>query len=88
VNAIAPGAVEVEKFLSDPAYNPKTVGGEIPLGRVGYPSDISCAVVFLASDDAAWLTGQVITIDGGTLTRLYLYAGRPIPTGHCVDEKP
>lgn len=81
VNTIAPGAVEVEKFIGDPAYDAQAVGAEIPLGRVGYPGDISAAVVFLASEDAGWLTGQVITIDGGTLARLYLYAGRPIPTG-------
>jgi NAD(P)-dependent dehydrogenase (short-subunit alcohol dehydrogenase family) len=85
VNVIAPGAVEVEKFVADPAYDRNAVGGEIPMGRVGYPRDISGAVVFLASDDAAWLTGQVITIDGGTLARLYLYAGRPIPTGHKAE---
>jgi glucose 1-dehydrogenase/3-oxoacyl-[acyl-carrier protein] reductase len=82
VNVVAPGAVEVEKFVADPAYDPQMVGREIPMGRVGYPRDISGAVVYLASEDAAWLTGQVITIDGGTTARLYLYAGRPIPTGH------
>lgn len=81
VNAIAPGAIEVERFKQDPAYDSAALGSEIPLGRVGFPNDISNAVVFLASDDAEWLTGQVISIDGGTLTRLYLYAGRQIPSG-------
>lgn len=83
VNTIAPGAVEVEKFVADPAYDREGVGREIPLGRVGYPRDVSGFVAFLASDEAAWMTGKVITIDGGTLSRLYLYAGRPIPSGHA-----
>jgi NAD(P)-dependent dehydrogenase (short-subunit alcohol dehydrogenase family) len=86
VNVVAPGAVEVEKFVADPAYDPQMVGKEIPMGRVGYPRDISGAVVFLASEDAAWITGQVITIDGGTMARLYLYAGRPMPTGHKAQS--
>ena len=81
VNGIAPGAVEVEKFVADPCYDREGINKEIPMGRVGFPRDISGAVVFLASDDAAWMTGQTIVIDGGTLSRLYLYAGRPIPSG-------
>jgi NAD(P)-dependent dehydrogenase (short-subunit alcohol dehydrogenase family) len=81
VNAVAPGAIEVEKFVNNPIYNRDALAAEIPSGRVGQPEDISGMVAFLCSDDAAWLTGQVITIDGGTLTRLYLYAGRPIPSG-------
>ena len=81
VNAIAPGAIEVEKFVSNPVYDRAALAREVPLGRVGKPEDISGVVAFLCSDDAAWLTGQVITVDGGTLTRLYLYAGRPILSG-------
>lgn len=81
VNAVAPGAIEVEKFVNDPLYDRDALAAEIPSGRVGKPEDISGMVAFLCSDDAAWLTGQVITVDGGTLTRLYLYAGRPIPSG-------
>jgi NAD(P)-dependent dehydrogenase (short-subunit alcohol dehydrogenase family) len=81
VNAVAPGAIEVERFVSNPVYDRAALAREIPLGRVGKPEDISGVVAFLCSDDASWLTGQVITVDGGTLTRLYLYAGRPIPSG-------
>jgi glucose 1-dehydrogenase/3-oxoacyl-[acyl-carrier protein] reductase len=68
VNAIAPGCVQVEKSTYDPASR----GQEIPCGRVGHPRDISAAVAFLASDETDWLTGQVITIDGGSTTRLFL----------------
>jgi len=81
VNAVAPGAIEVERFVSNPVYDRAALASEIPLGRVGKPEDIAGVVAFLCSDDASWLTGQVITVDGGTLTRLYLYAGRPIPSG-------
>jgi glucose 1-dehydrogenase/3-oxoacyl-[acyl-carrier protein] reductase len=81
VNAVAPGAIEVERFVSNPLYDPEALAEEIPARRVGKPEDVSGIVAFLCSEDAAWLTGQVITVDGGTLTRLYLYAGRPIPSG-------
>jgi len=68
VNAVAPGCVQVEKSTYDPASRSR----EIPRGRVGRPRDISTVVAFLASDAAEWLTGQVITVDGGTTTRLFL----------------
>ena len=79
INVIAPGPIEVEKFVADPAYDAAALAREIPLGRVGQPADVSAAALFLASDDAAWITGQVLTVDGGTACRLPLYAGRPIP---------
>jgi NAD(P)-dependent dehydrogenase (short-subunit alcohol dehydrogenase family) len=85
VNAVAPGAIEVERFVSNPLYDRDALAGEIPSGRVGKPEDISGMVAFLCSDDAEWLTGQVISVDGGTLTRLFLYAGRPIPSGRSGD---
>lgn len=80
VNAIAPGAVEVEKYLEHPAYDREALATEIPRGRVGLPSDVASLAAFLASDAAEWITGQCFTVDGGTRARLYLYAGRPIPS--------
>jgi 3-oxoacyl-[acyl-carrier protein] reductase len=65
VNAIAPGLVRSDmgnkllKFFGDDLV--KT----IPLGRPGEPSDIGRAAVFLASADAAWITGKILRIDGG-----------------------
>ena len=79
VNAICPGAIEVEKFLDNPSYDAAALAKEIPAGRVGRPEDISSMVAFLCSDDAEWITGQVMNIDGGTLARLSLYVGRPVP---------
>jgi len=71
VNAIAPGFVEVERSRrAIPGYDPVAVGGEIPAGRVGFPSDIAAMAAFLASDESAFLTGQVIAVDGGTTARM------------------
>ena len=41
------------------------VAAAYPLGRLGHPDDVASAVAFLASDDAAWVTGQTLTLDGG-----------------------
>ncbi len=65
VNAVAPGFIETN--MTD-ALN-ETVRAEvlkkIPLGRLGSPDDVGGAVAFLASDAAAYITGQIITVDGG-----------------------
>jgi 3-oxoacyl-[acyl-carrier protein] reductase len=68
VNAIAPGFIETE--MTD-AMTPEARGalqGLIPLERLGKPEDIAAAVVFLASDLASYITGQVIVVDGGMVT--------------------
>ncbi len=81
VNAVAPGMIEVEKYPDLIAnYDPAEWGPTIPLGRVGYPVDIAKMVVFFASDDADWITGQVIVVDGGMLCRSPHYAPSPLTT--------
>jgi 3-oxoacyl-[acyl-carrier protein] reductase len=64
-NAIAPGWIETDIVagLSDDAR--KYVLGQIPLGRYGEPDDVAGAVAFLASDAAAYITGQTVNVDGG-----------------------
>ena len=69
VNCVAPGAVEVERTkLEDPDYA-GTWGRITPLGRVGQPVDIARVVAFLASPEAAFITGQTIWVDGGMYAR-------------------
>jgi 3-oxoacyl-[acyl-carrier protein] reductase len=65
VNAIAPGFIETD--MSEAVRNKagEIIKKMIPMRRLGQPADIAKAAVFLASDDAAYLTGQVITVDGG-----------------------
>ncbi len=65
VNAIAPGPTSVERSRSyDPNFD-KTWGGVVPMGRVAYPDDLVGPVVFLASDQSRYLTGDVLHVDGG-----------------------
>ena len=67
VNAIAPTFVDtpqVAMLLGDPAFKAGVVG-RIPLGRVGETDDLVGAVIFFASDAASFVTGQILTIDGG-----------------------
>ena len=65
VNAVAPGFIETDMTakLSDRVKEAAT--GQIPLGRFGNPEDIAAAVAFLASDQASYITGQVLCVDGG-----------------------
>ena len=65
VNAVAPGFIETDMTgaMTDKAREAITTA--IPLGRVGQPADIAAAVAFLVSDEAAYITGQVLGVDGG-----------------------
>jgi NAD(P)-dependent dehydrogenase (short-subunit alcohol dehydrogenase family) len=70
VNAIAPGVIEVERYADFANYDPAEWGGRLPAGRVGYPDDVGPLAVFLASAGAAYITGQVIYVDGGLTAQL------------------
>ena len=65
VNAIAPGFIETEMTESVRNKAGDLIKKMIPLKRLGQPEDIAKAAVFLASADAAYITGQIITVDGG-----------------------
>ncbi len=69
INAIAPGHIETESHRNDINYDRDLEGTSIPLGRVGYPRDVAGAVLFLASSAADYITGTVIYVDGGIMTR-------------------
>jgi NAD(P)-dependent dehydrogenase (short-subunit alcohol dehydrogenase family) len=69
VNCIAPGAIEIERTRDeDPDYG-STWGRVTPLGRVGTPADVGRAVLFLASDDSKFVSGQTLWVDGGVFSR-------------------
>jgi 3-oxoacyl-[acyl-carrier protein] reductase len=69
VNAVAPGYVRTAQLLSEEhSLGPQGVeaaAGRVPLGRVGEPEDIADVILFLASEQARYVTGQVIVADGG-----------------------
>jgi 3-oxoacyl-[acyl-carrier protein] reductase len=65
VNSLSPGFTETEMSASAPDEFKKMVLGKTPLGRMGQPADIAEVAAFLASDEARWITGQVITASGG-----------------------
>ena len=66
VNAIAPGTVRTRVWDGQPGGADRMVP-LYPLGRVGEPEDVAAAVAYLASSDAAWVTGVVLPVDGGLL---------------------
>ena len=67
VNCICPGVVNTDMskpFLRTTA-DKEFMNNEHPLGRIGEPEEIGKAVLYLASDDASWITGSILTVDGG-----------------------
>jgi len=67
VNAVAPGFIQTEMTASLPEKTRAEMLAQIPLSRFGTPEEVAQAVVFLASDTAAYITGQVIHVNGGML---------------------
>jgi 3-oxoacyl-[acyl-carrier protein] reductase len=65
VNAIAPGFIETEMTAALTSEQRATLSAQIPLARLGAPADIAAMVAFLASEHAAYITGQVLVVDGG-----------------------
>ena len=65
VNAVAPGFIDTDMTAAMSEETRAKYAAQIPLGRLGKPEDVAKAVAFLASDDAKYITGQVIGVDGG-----------------------
>jgi 3-oxoacyl-[acyl-carrier protein] reductase len=65
VNAVAPGFIDTDMTASIDENARKKLYSQIPLGKPGTPKQVARAVLYLASEDAAYITGQVLTMDGG-----------------------
>ncbi|MNP50790.1 3-oxoacyl-[acyl-carrier-protein] reductase FabG [compost metagenome] len=68
VNAVAPGAVKTDMMADFNAEELRLIEQEIPVGRLGNPEEISSLVYFLALPESGYITGQVISPNGGWLT--------------------
>ena len=65
VNCIAPGWIDTEMTIDLPENGKEELLNRIPIGKIGKPEDIAYAALFLASNEANYITGQTITVDGG-----------------------
>ncbi len=69
VNAVCPGDTDTAMLRSDPRANSAehlaALAEALPLGRIGQPRDVAAAIAYLASDDAAFITGAMLAVDGG-----------------------
>lgn len=65
INAVAPGFIQTDMIETLPKEYLDNIIDNIPMVRLGMPDDVSRAVMFLASDDASYITGQVLSVDGG-----------------------
>ena len=78
VNAVAPGFIDAG--MSAPFYRNQAVrdrrAAAVPLGRIGSPEDVVKAVVFLASEDAAYISGETLTVDGGVINSVLMHLPR------------
>ena len=65
VNAVAPGFIETDMTAELPENAREGIIAQTPLARIGRPEEVAAAVLYLVSDEAAFVTGQVIRVNGG-----------------------
>lgn len=65
VNAVAPGFIQSDMTYALSAEQKERLAEKIPMGRIGRPEEVASCVAFLASDDAAYITGHTLVVDGG-----------------------
>jgi NAD(P)-dependent dehydrogenase (short-subunit alcohol dehydrogenase family) len=69
VNAVAPGTIQTEAVAELPDEYKEPMLEAHPIGRLGEPSEVASAILFLASDDASFITGAILPVDGGYLAQ-------------------
>jgi len=69
VNSIAPGMINTDMLRQALGESTEDFAKQVPMGRLGKPKDIADVVLFLVSDEASYITGQVITVDGGLIIK-------------------
>jgi NAD(P)-dependent dehydrogenase (short-subunit alcohol dehydrogenase family) len=67
VNSVYPGVIDTDMLEETPLERLAELADATPMGRVGQPDDIAGPVVFLLSDEAGYMTGAELTVDGGTI---------------------
>jgi 3-oxoacyl-[acyl-carrier protein] reductase len=67
VNAVAPGFIDTDMTRTLPEVQRQALLQQIPTGRFGTPEDVAACVLFLASDAAQYITGEVISVSGGLI---------------------
>jgi 3-oxoacyl-[acyl-carrier protein] reductase len=65
VNAVAPGPIDSHRLVSLPEQVRDQIAAVVPLGRIGDPGEVAATVAWLASEQASFITGATIPIDGG-----------------------
>jgi NAD(P)-dependent dehydrogenase (short-subunit alcohol dehydrogenase family) len=70
VNAVCPGLIDTPmlRIMDDPAVGRRYVDEHVPLGRLGRPEEVASLIAFLSSDEAGYVTGVAVPIDGGVTT--------------------
>ena len=89
VNVVRPGLIGTTGYENTPEELKARRASQVPLGRYGFPVDVAGAVLYFASDDASYITGQGFQVDGGLLTQGRSPAGEnvlPVVTPENIDE--
>jgi NAD(P)-dependent dehydrogenase (short-subunit alcohol dehydrogenase family) len=69
VNAVGPGPVETPLLVKGTGGDPHSYASFVPMGRIGQPDEIADAVVWLMSDEARYVTGHTLPVDGGVCSQ-------------------